>query len=169
MVVLKKRDTPLTHNELVKIAAWWLERTASNMSMRCPLIITELVTANTEIPDIIGFRYGISTLIECKASRNDFLTDRKKHFRKEADRGMGDYRYYFAPANMIQPSELPMYWGLIEVDEVGQIRIIQDALQFPEANKHGEIIMLQSVIRRLKISTAVFVRTEDPEEVPGEG
>ena len=163
MAVLKKRDTPLTHDELVKTAAWWLERTASNMSMRCPLIITELVTANTEIPDIIGFRHGFSILIECKASRNDFLADHKKHFRKEADTSMGDRRFYFAPAGLISPSELPMYWGLIEVDDVGHINIIQEALQFPEANKHGEIIMLQSVIRRIKISTAVFVETKEPD------
>jgi hypothetical protein len=147
MAIIKERETPYTHDELVRLAAYWLEKTASNISMKCPLVIAELVTANTEIPDVIGFRYGVSILIECKASR-----------------GMGDNRYYFAPEGLISKAELPMYWGLIEINDTGYIKIVGEALTFPEANKHGEIIMLQSVIRRLRISTAVFVEIKKMED-----
>ncbi|MBE9581027.1 MAG: hypothetical protein IMF18_05350 [Proteobacteria bacterium] len=61
---------------------------------------------------------------------------------------------------MIDVSELPPMWGLLEVYE-SQIRIKHKGEFFEEANKTGEVALLTSVIRRLEISTAVFVRHEE--------
>lgn len=144
----------MTHAELVKRAVKWLK-----YSYRCTIVINELRSSNvTESPDAIGFGGGISTLIECKCSRADFLRDGKKSFRKDPEFGMGNLRYYMAPAQLIKPSELPPMWGLLEVHE-SQVRIKHKAEFFDAeiVNKQGEVAFLTSVIRRLEISTAVFV------------
>lgn len=72
-------------------------------------------TISGERPDAIGWRDGISILIECKASHADFLADRKKPFRAETDnqQGMGDWRFYLCPPEIIKPEELPEGWGLL--------------------------------------------------------
>ena len=59
---------------------------------------------------------------------------------------------------VLKPDELPDGWGLLEVGE-HQIREIKEATHKP-ANKRAEVKMLMSAIRRLEISTAVFVREE---------
>ncbi|KKK54365.1 hypothetical protein LCGC14_3085490, partial [marine sediment metagenome] len=65
-----------------------------------------------EIPDALGFASRKSTLIECKASRSDFLSDKKKSFRQKPDEGMGCLRYYLTPPGLVDPDELPENWGL---------------------------------------------------------
>ena len=62
-----------THAELVKRAEHWLMKTVG-----CSFCLTELTTSAGEIPDAIGWKNGRSILIECKATRADFLSDKKK-------------------------------------------------------------------------------------------
>jgi hypothetical protein len=125
--------------------------------------MSEFVTAAQEIPDVLVMESGAhSVLIECKASRSDFLSDKDKFFRRQEDYGMGDKRYYAALVGMISPNELPAGWGLLEVAE-RQIREVVDALP-KKSNKRRECIMLMSALRRLEISTAVFVRQDDSQE-----
>lgn len=104
-----KRNQTLMHALLIEQAAQWLAK-----SERCTVVITEMVTGASETPDAIGWKGSWSTLVECKASRSDFLADRHKFFRREPERGMGDSRYYAAPAGMIKAAELPDGWGLLE-------------------------------------------------------
>ena len=68
-------------------------------------------TAHGEQPDCIGFRSGVSCLIECKTSRADFLADRKKRFRIDPKKGMGDWRFMLTPKGLIKVEELPAGWG----------------------------------------------------------
>ena len=153
----------MDHKELVKRAVVWLKN-----NQRCTIVINELTTSYvSERPDALGFKGGMSTLIECKASRADFHRDSKKLFRQEFAFGMGNTRYYMAPVRMIGVHELPPGWGLLEVYE-SQIRIKHRAGLLEEVNKTGEVALLTSVIRRLEISTAVFVRYEG-ESVPNHG
>ena len=53
-------------------------------------------------------------MIECKASRADFLADANKPFRLNPEEGLGAERLYLAPRGTISPEELPAAWGLIE-------------------------------------------------------
>ena len=146
----------MNHKELVRRAVAWLKN-----NQRCTIVINELTSSCvSERPDALGFKGGISTLIECKCSRADFHRDSKKNFRTEFEDGMGNIRYYMAPVRMIDVSELPPMWGLLEVYE-SRIRIKRRGEFFDETNKTGEVALLTSVIRRLEISTAVFVRYED--------
>lgn len=61
-------------------------------------------------------------MIECKASRSDFLADRKKKFRVDPALGMGDARLFLAPPGIIRAADLPAGWGLL-VAEGGRVRI----------------------------------------------
>lgn len=97
----------MTHAELVTRAVAWLRG-----SVGCSVVISETPSGMTiEIPDAIGWRrMGCeSHLVECKTSRSDFKADRKK---LSAQFGMGDYRYYLVPPKLVEPSELPEFWGL---------------------------------------------------------
>ncbi|MGX9960667.1 hypothetical protein ACW0US_18115 [Xanthomonas euvesicatoria] len=100
----------LTHDELVQTGRRWLKANG------CRAILHEPFRAGEpEQPDVIGWRDGVSILIEAKASRSDFLADAKKPWRITPERGMGDWRFYIAPAGLIDPAELPDGWGLLEV------------------------------------------------------
>lgn len=101
----------MTHDELVARGARWLR------TQGCNLVLREFTayTRYGEIPDVLAWRAGTSVLLEAKASRADFLADRKKPFRVTPEHGMGDWRLYIAPAGMISADELPPGWGLLAV------------------------------------------------------
>lgn len=115
-------------------------------------------TGNGEQPDVIGFRNGVSCLIEVKVSRGDFFADIKKPFRSSPELGMGDWRFYLCPAGLIKPEETPDGWGLLYATEK-QIRKIKG---FPpntdwfnkkpfKADKQCECDFLYSAMRRMQI------------------
>ena len=145
----------MTHKDLVKRMAKWLKNTKS-----MTVVMAELTTRNSEIPDVIGWVGNAhSILIEAKVSRADFVTDAHKHFRRESCLGMGAQRYVASPRGMLTPDEMPEGWGLLEVDE-HRVRVSKEA-EYMEANKCAECVMLMSALRRLEISTAVYVVHDD--------
>lgn len=105
----------ITHQELVDIAHKWVLKKTS-----CGVAFKELRTcaSNGETPDVIGFgAWCHSVLVECKASKSDFLADKKKSFRKDPSLGMGTQRFYCCPAGMISKEEIPEGWGLVYVND----------------------------------------------------
>lgn len=99
----------MTHAALVRIAVQWLR------GYRCGVVLSEQACISGEMPDAIGWKRAChSVLIECKVSRADFLADRSKPFRQKSDLGVGNERFYLAPARLIRPEELPLGWGLLE-------------------------------------------------------
>lgn len=149
-----------THKQLVKrISSSYKNRHQSS------IVMAEFATTAQEIPDVIVWQSGAqSVLIECKVSRADFLSDKNKFFRRQENYGMGDCRYYACPKGIIKPEELPEGWGLLEVDE-RRIYTTVDA-KWKEADKKKECLMLMSALRRLEISTAVFIRQENQDTCP---
>jgi hypothetical protein len=105
----------VTHAELVALAARWL-RTRRRLS----LVLADFRTVSTsEQPDAIGWTAsGWSVLVECKASRADFLRDAKKFARRRPD-AMGQERYYLCPPGMIVEDDLPEAWGLLHARRLG--------------------------------------------------
>jgi len=128
----------ITHEKLVKKARAWLFR-------RHGLVISEMASIG-EQADAIGFSTH-STLIECKASRSDFLADSKKSFRRFPESGMGDFRYYFTPPGLIKVEELPSGWGLLELHGAKVFRIVE-ATHIPKDHR-TEIALLVSALRRV--------------------
>ena len=110
----------MSHSELCSLGVKWLRRPASQAGPGCTVVASECTGSyNGEIADAIGFRSvggeQYSVVVEAKATRSDFLADAKKPHRSGAVVGMGMFRYYLAPAGLIQLGELPISWGLIEV------------------------------------------------------
>ncbi len=154
-------DTPvISHKELVDRAFLYLRGYFGS-----PVVFKERKASITEQPDAIGFGGGKgSIVIECKASRTDFLADSKKPFRQKPEEGMGYRRYYMAPVGLLEPSEMPGGWGLLEVYEKRHrsrtVKVAKDSEAFFQRNTIAEVDYLVSAIRRLNISMAVFVDTE---------
>ena len=132
-----------SHKDLVFFAARWLRS-------RCSLVFCEMATHMNETPDVIGWQSGVSTLIECKVTRGDFLKDQKKFFRRQPQVGLGVHRYYLCPAGVIMNKDLPSGWGLIWMKGV-RPKVIVYAGHYFETNPQGEIRFLASMLRRAQI------------------
>lgn len=149
-----KSEIPSTHKQLARRISHWLQ-----FSRKCNVVATELSTQVQETPDAIGWHGpGYSILVECKMSRADFHADKIKNFRHYEELGMGDERYFATVPGVIVEDDVPDGWGLLVVNE-NCVRQIKDAVR-KKANKQNEVKMLMSIIRRVQISTAVFVREE---------
>jgi len=158
----------ISHRELVDRAFLYLR------TIGCSVWFKERVTSISENPDVMGFGgREFSVLIECKASRVDFLADKQKWFRKRPEDGMGYKRYFMAPVGMLKSNEIPKGWGLLEVYEKTprmnrRVCISVEAEAFHERNQNAEIQYLVSAIRRISISMAVFIEPERIKELEAE-
>lgn len=143
-----------THDDLVIRAERWLR------SIGCGVTFRELVAnvSSGEIPDAIGWKYGVSILIECKISRADFLSDKKKRFRQFPEHGMGDWRFFFCPEGIIQPDDLPAGWGLLHATPKTVLRVHGapkgnagwGSAPF-QGHKRYETMLMASALRRLHL------------------
>lgn len=129
------------HRDMCKRAAKWLRGT-----MGCNVAVWELTACANEKPDAIGWHPYKSTLVECKTSRADFLRDRLKYHKKTPEGGMGNYRYYMCPPDVIKVEDLPLNWGLVYLKN-GRVIIIKHAEE-QEANLNVERTFLASILRR---------------------
>lgn len=130
----------MTHDELIERACRWLANT-----MRCGLVLAEpRAQLCREQPDAIGWTpRGLSILVECKVSVDDFRADRHKCPRRMPEYGMGRLRFYLTPRDMLRaPAALPDRWGLLEVR--GRIvKVVRNALPFEDARvKSAELQLL---------------------------
>tara|TARA_Y100001934_G_C12324597_1_gene761875 strand:+ start:1078 stop:1554 length:477 start_codon:yes stop_codon:yes gene_type:complete len=143
------------HDELCQKAARFLMNNGFSVAFDDRF---KAATSSGENPDALGFRNGVSCLIEVKVSRADFLADKNKRVRKDGI-GMGDWRFYLAPKGLIKMSDLPKGWGLLESNN----RRISKTIGWPPntqwhsqapftGNKQNEVDYLYSALRRLKIA-----------------
>jgi hypothetical protein len=137
----------MIHAKLVVMAVEWLRR------YRCGVVLSEQACVSGEMPDAIGWKKSChSVLVECKASRPDFLVDREKPFRQKPDTGVGCERYYLAPKGLIRIEELPAGWGLLEVcgREIEKVR--SSAKNLRSAIGFGyEMNLLLASLRRVEV------------------
>ena len=132
-----------THAQLVDVALGWLAKERD-----CTVACAEIHGDSPEKPDAIGWRRGESLLVECKASRSDYLADKRKPWRRGPAAGMGMRRFYLAPPELIKPEDLPEGWGLLEVDRRG-VHVVVEATARPERDSDAEVSLLLIVIRRM--------------------
>ena len=112
----------MVHFEIVQRAEKFLK------AMNCKIVIRDpfkALTMSGEAPDAIGWKSGVSFLIEVKTSRSDFLADKKKRFRIKPEQGMGDWRFYMCPPEIIKPDDLPEGWGLLWIERK-TITVVKD-------------------------------------------
>lgn len=133
----------ITHAELIKAGERWLRKT-----QRCVVVLSDVNTwATSENPDILGWnRAGFSTIVECKASRADFLRDLKKPFRMHPEQGIGVNRFYVVPyfshasmdaGNVIRSrTEVPQGWGVLHASRLqsGLVHVERRGMHFGGQN-----------------------------------
>jgi len=137
-----------SHKRLVKAAAAWLRR-------RGFTVVATEVAGSGEVPDAIGFANGWGgwrevTLIECKASRQDFLSDRRKRYRIDPALGMAGHRYYLGTEEVFKDDEAPAGWGILRPAAYGGgLTEERKPVTFEARNTEAEIDLLLSLLRRL--------------------
>lgn len=139
----------MTHAQLVRLAEQWLRR-----HYRCGIVLSEQSCASGETPDVIGWKGKCrSILVECKVSRADFLADREKPFRRDAAQGMGCERFYLSPRGLIEKTELPPGWGLLEVKGREIVITCKPARQSQrgEGGLMWEMNLLLASLRRVEV------------------
>jgi hypothetical protein len=137
------------HAQLVEYAVEWLRT-----RYRCGVILSEQYCATGEIPDAIGWKKQChSVVIECKATRADFLADRGKAFRQNPEEGLGCERFYLAPLGLIKVEELPQGWGLLELSnrKVQLIRKPQKRSMRSEVGLMKEMNLLLASLKRVEL------------------
>jgi len=143
----------MTHADLVATAVAWLRRGTpvehSDFPHKHVPAFAEIVTYANERPDAIGWHQGLSTVVECKASRADFFADRAKFHMASETSGMGRRRWYLVPAGLVVASEVPAWCGLayamgrrVDAVKVAPLRSIDDA------SAQAECLVLASAVRR---------------------
>ena len=137
----------MVHEKLVEKAVRWLR------SYGCGVVLSEQSSASGETPDAIGWKGAChSVLVECKLSRPDFLADNDKPFRRAPESGMGCERFYLAPRGLLQPKELPVGWGLLEL--VGkQVHLVSPAAKKMRSAQgfRWEMNLLLASLRRVEV------------------
>lgn len=148
-------NAPASHIALCNIGAKWLKKSCPQ---KCPVSLIEMVSYCPEQPDVIGFNGSYSVLLEAKTSRADFKKDAKKHWRLHPETGVGDFRLFICPENLIQIEEVPEHWGLVWVDTKGKCTLIKDVFQrggewkfihIHQKNQRYERSLMYSALRRI--------------------
>ena len=135
----------MTHEALRKRAVQWLTNT-----QRCSVVLSEIVTSCSEVPDAVGWRNWFSMVVECKVSRSDYFAQKNKN-HVLAGRGVGQHGYILCPKGMLTVEDLDgTGYGLMEIaDEHGNIRVKLPPL-LREPCREDEITMLVSALRRVR-------------------
>jgi len=147
------------HRQMCERAAKWLRGT-----MGCNFAVWELTACAAEKPDAIGWLPFKSILVECKTTHADFLRDRKKYHKSSPEKGMGNYRYYLCPPDVIGVDELPEHWGLLYI-KANKVSVIKKA-EKQEANLIAERTFLVSILRRKMQGCTYLERKLSPEQQP---
>jgi hypothetical protein len=137
----------MKHVKLVEAAITWLRQ------QRCGIVLSEQGCASGEMPDAMGWKGKChSVLVECKASRADFLTDAEKPWRSDPEIALGCERYYLAPRGLLRPEELPQGWGLLEARgrEIVVVKRSQKNLRRP-GGLMNEMNLLLASLRRVEV------------------
>lgn len=137
----------MTHADLVMRACRWLKS-----HRQCGLVFAEACkNIGIEQPDAIGFKNGVSHVVECKISRADFLADAKKAWKgfPRHGTGMGQHRWYAVPPGLVAAAEVPVDHGLVYV-HARTVEIVRDAPRRhgAEFNVEAERDWLYCVARR---------------------
>ena len=149
----------MTHEELRKIAVKWLTN-----SKKASVVLSEMVSLASQVPDAIGWQTSRSTLVECKVSRSDFLADKDKVHQRSGCT-VGGRRFYLTPPGLLQVSDLPEGWGWLEARD-GYVKMRRDSDHFSMTDqaKNDEIAMLVSALRRIKIRQFLVIVPEEGKE-----
>lgn len=144
-----KEKMKYTHEQLETAGARWLAKVGYWWS--CKRIAIEPASPGSERPDVIGFAYGNSHVIECKTSRADFLRDFRKPLRAAGDKPMGACRWWLCEEGVITFDDLSGSGdGLLWVMANGAVQPIRypTLRSDDERNISGELCILYNLLNK---------------------
>lgn len=144
----------MTHKELVEKATHWAKG-------RHGIVLTERYGL-TENPDVLGFSYAYSTLIEVKVNRADFLRDKRKSARRSGEWCMGNYRIYCVPKGLVTEDDIPETWGLLEVYPSGYIRLSKNIYRGWKNATWWHILSAEALLSERRMLYNHFFATPKP-------
>lgn len=148
----------MDHSDLCIVACQWLAK-----SRRCQHVFADVSSMKlNEFPDAIGYRPraygGGTTVIEVKTSIEDFKRDAHKGWRQReamgAVSGMGRWRYYLTPEDLISEVDVPDDHGLLWVTSKGRIRMRRAAPIREVRDVDSELSILCTMLRRRELGVA---------------
>lgn len=148
------------HYELCCLGAKFLKSRKNSEPFELPnkYVVVELVTLTAENPDIWATNGYHTTLVEVKTSHSDFIADQKKWVRssaaEQADKCLGNFRYYLCPEGVISLNEIPENWGLL-VYNGKKIVKVKNA-KYTKSSTDAELLVLTSIMRRCGIKQQIF-------------
>lgn len=155
----KRKIDNTKHSELCKLAGKWLFRGGRLDKLHCSTVVIEPSSMNVdEMPDVFGWNYWTTAIIEVKVSRSDFLADVKKPFRKNPAEGCGEHRFYCCPDGLIKETEIPKAWGLL-YEKNGKIEVIRHA-ESQICNSRNEFHLLASIVRKYGFEPKIYQFTK---------
>jgi len=138
----------MTHAQLVQVATAWLRRYG------CGIVLSEQACCTGEMPDAIGWKKRCrSVVIECKISRSDFHADKHKPWRSDPKMALGCERLYLAPRGVLEATDLPPNWGLLEYHarKIEQVVAPNKRSQRTPEGLMNEMNLLLSSLRRVEV------------------
>ena len=159
-----KEEMHFTHEQLEHAGARWLARVG--FWWTCKRIAIEPSSPCLERPDVIGFAYGNTHVIECKTSRADFLRDFRKKWRTEGEKPMGSYRWWLCEEGLITWDDLAgSDDGLLWITAGGDIKVIRYPVQRAdeERNMVGEFYILYTLLNKEAVKPVTIYRSNDGE------
>lgn len=114
------------HKHLKKLALYFLKEKCVD------LVANEVDFKNAySIADAVGLNLKRKEVrvIEVKATKGDFIRDKKLFGEKTSYFVHAHYSYIMCPTDIIQPEELPHGYGLLWVDENDKIEIIKKPIK----------------------------------------
>lgn len=108
------------HKHLKKLALYWLKSVVTDV------VANEVDFKNAySVADAVGcnLKRKEVRVIEVKATKGDFLRDKKLFGEKTSYFLHAHYSYIMCPTGIIQPDELPHGYGLIWVDEYDNLTV----------------------------------------------
>ena len=144
----------MIHRELCEIGALFMKKHGIKKWEKPRYVVCELERYG-ESPDVFGFGGAMTQLLEIKTSRSDFLADRKKYWRINPEKGLGELRSYLCPEGLISMEELPENWGLIYININNEMNIIKEPTPQPSCPKR-QMDLAASILRREKIKSQIF-------------
>lgn len=114
------------HKHLKNLALHWLKEKVTD------LVANEVDFCNAySIADAVGinFKRREVRVIEVKATKVDFLRDKKLFGSKTSYFYHAHYSYIMCPTNVIQPNDLPHGYGLLWVDEYDTVTMIKKPIK----------------------------------------
>jgi len=114
------------HKHLKEVALKFLKEKVTDM------VAIEVPFGNAwSVADAVGinFKREEVRVVECKATKGDFLRDKKLSGNKTSYFYHAHYSYIMCPTDIISESEVPYGYGLLYVNEKDEIQVIKKPLK----------------------------------------